>query len=728
MEIRTVDQTTDQQDQAKKRDIFHNEEGFSTVGMVVALLVVLSLMFSAAQVYQINSTSADIQNVADMAALAAENEVAEYYLVAQVCDAVVLSFSLTGVVVTGVGVVTLCIPATSGLGRTLVDQGTKILKARDEFAQKASAGLNKAQKAIPYLCAASAAGVISASKGGQMNTAYQGFAVAMPFEGEEVSVDVLEGLDETIKKIEEEKEPLVEAAEKAEEAARKANEYKKVGFAHDCGNDPNYCMYERASHLSSLSAESNPLYQSVDTWNFSVAIKRAQAYYPARLANETPLNTSAKEQAQSALRKRFYAYSVTEVNKGYVVETEDDFDAYFPRLPKNTEEMKQTSLYSEAVYPVSAQEEKQTMHAYGQCPGITGSIVGYGSAQQCDAAKMTLCGHCEFSVANLGKVAAASTSIENGFEYHYNKVADAAELYKQAKKEYQPIAEEVKGIAEGLFEHLGTLAKQASSKRIEVKPPGRFGSVAFVMSADRSQVSESILSSFVQGQHFLGTRAAISAATLVKGSTEEGSSIMTSLLDGVSSRFDGVLVTGSEQVLSAWSSILLAYTKGQEGISDALKNTLGSIPLMSESGLGSWAADAFTEFMEAIGLEPADICARRPALVNSIHVATADDSAVADHLLSAKAGYRDLEQANSGLDLFTGSTSAVEGSVIEGINWNEGTITIASIDLFGDGGLRIPITLTLPPLIKDEASSFVDDIRAVFSGFAEAIVGGRRWE
>ncbi len=43
-----------------------------------------------------SSASADIQNVADAAALAAENEVAEFMIAVRVCDAVVLSLSLTG--------------------------------------------------------------------------------------------------------------------------------------------------------------------------------------------------------------------------------------------------------------------------------------------------------------------------------------------------------------------------------------------------------------------------------------------------------------------------------------------------------------------------------------------------------------------------------------------------------------------------------------------------------
>ena len=80
--------------QLRSSSLFWAEEGFSTVGMVLALLISISLIFTAARVYEINSCSSRVQEVADAAALAAENTVGEFYLVAGICDAVLLSLSL----------------------------------------------------------------------------------------------------------------------------------------------------------------------------------------------------------------------------------------------------------------------------------------------------------------------------------------------------------------------------------------------------------------------------------------------------------------------------------------------------------------------------------------------------------------------------------------------------------------------------------------------------------
>ena len=98
------------------RDAFWNDDGgFSTLGMAVALLVTLSLVFSAAQVYRVSSASADIQDVADACVLAAEGEVAEFMIAVRVCDAMVLSLSLTSAAMFGLGVVALCAPPAAEL-------------------------------------------------------------------------------------------------------------------------------------------------------------------------------------------------------------------------------------------------------------------------------------------------------------------------------------------------------------------------------------------------------------------------------------------------------------------------------------------------------------------------------------------------------------------------------------------------------------------------------------
>ena len=138
-------------------DAFHDEEGMTTVGMVLALLVTLALVFSAGQAYRVGSASSEVQNVADAAALAAQNEVGEFMIVVRVCDAAVLSLSLTSLVATGLGVAALCTPATASASETLLKAGRDVAYARDRFAEKAADGLDRLQRLLPFLAAANAA-------------------------------------------------------------------------------------------------------------------------------------------------------------------------------------------------------------------------------------------------------------------------------------------------------------------------------------------------------------------------------------------------------------------------------------------------------------------------------------------------------------------------------------------------------------------------------------------
>ena len=139
-----------------KRDLFRDEEGFTSVGVVLALLITLSLVFSAGQVYRLNAAASKVQNVADAAALAAQNVVAEFMIVVKVCDAAVLSLSLTSLAATGLGVAALCTPVTAPASEALLSAGRSVARARDSFAEKAASGLNRLQRALPFLSAANA--------------------------------------------------------------------------------------------------------------------------------------------------------------------------------------------------------------------------------------------------------------------------------------------------------------------------------------------------------------------------------------------------------------------------------------------------------------------------------------------------------------------------------------------------------------------------------------------
>lgn len=696
------------------------------MGMVFALLITLSLIFTAAQVYEIESTSSHVQNVADAAALAAENEVAEFSVVVRLCDALVLTMSLTGIATMGLGVAALCTPATAPLADKLIKASMDIIDARNDFARRAASGLNRFQAFLPFFSAANAASVVQANSDAAAEGEYFGFAIVLPVEGAAIEVGALDSADDLAGTVRENEARIKEAAEIAEEAASEARAEKERAFMADCGNDPGYCMYERAEHLAGLPAKDNPMYRSVDAWSFSVALKRAQAYYPARLARETPGGSSVEEQARSALRERYYRFAVEEIEKGYVRESEDTFEARFPLLPKNTEEMRATRLYTEAVYPMTLDGEgAAVMHAWPGCPGASGGgSAGTGSIAQMEEGSLATCSTCGFTAASLGKVASASTSIDNGFEYHYNIVAEAADAYQKAREKARPSVEEAKTLTRDLLDEVGTALSDAASYRIESQPPGRYGAVAFV--ADLADVSASARfpSSFVKGGATVGARAAVSAAALASDDPSEGESVITALLDNVDA---GVATGPLGIVLDLWSSLLTCYADGMESLGKGVGDALSRMPLASESGLGTWAASAFSDVVDSLGLSPAKLDSPKPVLVNTAHVLAADASGFSSALLAAKEKCVALGDA-AGADLFSTALSVFEASALEALDGFERGIEIAVIEPFGETGPSIPLTIVLPPAVTSSAGRAVqgsiDRMRTVY-----AQAGGvRRWE
>lgn len=702
--------------------VFRCEDGFTTVGMVIALLVTLSLVFTAAQVYRLNAASSKVQNVADAAALAAQNEVAEFMIIVHACDAVVLSLSLTSLVATGLGVAALCTPATAAASDALLKAGREVARARDGFAEKASAGLGRLQRALPFLAAVNAASVASANDRGTSN--YLALAMLVPAEGEEIAVGEAAGAAELEDAVDQDAEEVKRAAEEAERAAARANEAKLRGFEHDCGANPSYCMYERAQSLASLAGDENPLFSSVDTWSFSVALERAQAYYPARLALEAPEGSSVREHARSELRKRFYSFATEEVGRGYVHEEEGSFEALFPHLPKNTEEMRATTLYTEAVYPVTRNASGSfVMHAWAGCPVAVGAG-SFGSIAQMEAGSYPVCDRCEFTAASMGKVAAASTSIQNGFEYQYEATADAASEYAKARAELDPLASEVKQQAGGLFDRVEEALGAVSGMRIDARPPGSLGVVVLAVDRGREAASTGFESSFVRSTGILGARAAVSSATLLAEPANEGANVVSSLLDGLSGE-GGQAVGVLGAVLDCWSALLSAYAEGQEVLDGAVAEALDALPLASASGLGTWAAGALREAVSAAGLEPAKLDALKPVLVNSVHVAQADDGVVSARLLFLKE--QAVANPLASNDVFSSIVSSFEQTAVEGIESFEGTLEIAVVELC-EGGPAVTIEVSLPAAAKHAASDFVqriaDGLRSVYA----QMTGVRAWD
>lgn len=604
---------------------FCGRDGFTTVGAACAILLTCALIFGCLWVARSESQASGVQSVADAAALAAENEVAEFAIAVRVADATLLTLSLTGLSLLGVGSVCCCFPPAAAAGTRLIDAGKAILEKRDSVAKAEHKALNAAQDALSATAQMQAQVVIQ-ENAQELGGMAIGYVELVPESGPEVVVGSYGKSADAVEAVDEHAEELQEAAQEAEKESQRAADAFKEAWLHDCGASPDYCMAQRAQTLAGMTGAENPIASGVNTWSFSMALHRAQAYYRNRLAHEAPATASVEECARSALRARFYSHAVKELAKGYANEPAGGIPRInMPLLPRNTAEMRQTELYTEAVYPVAG----GMVHAWPGCPEASGAS-GSGSLAQLEAGVYTRCPSCGLDAAAMGSVAAASTSIENGFEYHYRIVASCAREYCEAKEAAEPAAEEAKKSLSAIFDALKSAFGEAVACRVEAHPPGRFGALAAISYTAQGQGAPP--SSFFAG-HDAGSFAAISAAVLVEDGSED---VLSSLLDGVAQEIGSPLTSAGEAVLGLWSALLKAYKTGAEGLQSGVKKLLDSIPLVGASGLGSWAAGKLSSLLEEVGLQPANTGAIKPVIANTAIVAAKGEGFVAQAIKAAK--------------------------------------------------------------------------------------------
>lgn len=591
-----------------------DEGGYTTVAVAVALLVSLSLVFSAASAQWVMSRSAEVQNVADAAAEAGANAVAAYETIAQALDACVLSMGLTGMAVYGAGLVASCVPALAAAGVELTASGARILDARRSFSRSAAAGLKRLESALPALVVYNSAACVLANADGSVS--YAGCAIPYPqesrsdFSALESDADDsgLEGLAGSMRDL----------AREERAAKERADDAKRRGWLADCGSSP-YCMWQRAETLAGLTGSVNPYYPDVASWTFGAPLERARAYYAARLSSCSVGGTDPEQLTDDACRRAFYEYALAEVGSGSYSESADgSVSINLPSLPHNTDETRVTRLYTDAAWPCSAEDGGAVLHSSLSCPGAQGAYVGDASLADLEAGGVLACGECRMGTGDLGRAAAASTSIENGFEHWWREAVEASRDYEQARNEEVGAKARLKQKAQEGADMFKKAIESLSAVRPSLCPPGAWGCVAVVARSAGATVPSELTAAFISSADLPGG-AAVSAAALAPDPSTAENNVLASFFDGISqdASFAGSLLDG---VATLWGRLLVGYGSAYESIGSAGGGFLDKLDGVLGGSVGSWLKGRLRQVMEGAGLAPADMRLRKPVLVNTSDV------------------------------------------------------------------------------------------------------------
>lgn len=673
-------------------DLFIEDGAYTTLSSAVVILVVLTLLFSSTAAIWSMSRAGDTQVAADSGALAGANVVSSYHTAATVVDASILSLGLAGFATIGTGLVAILIPGAEPVAGNMVDTGIEIIKTRNKFAKSASEGLQKIETALPYLIAARATQAVSAQDTDSVT--FTGTALAVPrtsesdfaaLKGSEISTDTIKGTSDD----------LEHAAEELRKASEDTAKAKERAWLADCGGSDKgsvsscSCMWERAKSLADLSGAQNPHYASSVTWEPQVALDRAKAYYRQRLANEKPLGEGPEKQADSAARKVFFAYASEEVERAYITEKDGKVSARIPFLPRNPDEARATELYTDARWPTSEVDKVTYLHYGTDCPNYKKGKPG-GLASVADFDGHETCSECHFGVSSLGYVAIATTSVERGFEYHFNEFKEALEDYVDCRNKELELERQTEDEADRAGNAFDQAIKELSGERPRIAPPGRNGVVAFAASGAISSPDE--LNSSFNTAVRLGDRGAISAAVLAPDEATAQNNVLSRFFSTLKERSGGVAGV-LDGVMDVWGRLLVGYGDIQ-GSADELMDEMikdlggGSGALGS---IASWLGDTVSASMAALGLEPCDLRLRKPVLTDSANVIKSPGSDIAglsqaqDKLRSIPLGVTDPKALCEALEYQVERT--ISGTVF----------TLAEIPLPGGGS--IPLTVDVATLV-----------------------------
>lgn len=579
----------------------------------------------------------------------------------------------------------LFVPGGQGLARETLDAAMRMFDMRDSFISSASSGLKRVEGSLPFLIAANAARTCDAQ--GSESVGYRGTAFAVPttsasefpaIEGEGIDT---EGLEQACSGLE-------EAAAELERISEEVAARKEEAWLADCGA-PGRNMQERAGSLSGLSAAENPDFASSITWDPEFALARARAYYRWRCENDKPEGSSVEARADAAARRAFYRYALGHLDDARVVDDGEEAYTTLEFLPRNSDEVRGTLLYTEETWPTSMEAHGRTLHFDESCPGARGALGALASLASLDNGTILECTTCRFGVDDLGRAPAASTSIDNGFEYHLRAFTKALREYLEAKGRQNEAEAAARGDAEQAADAFDRAMATLEGKRPRIAPPGRFGCVSFVLSSEYT-TPDALETSFAASPD-VSRRGAMAAAVLAPDGISEGGGVLSGFFSSLQERVGSGGVVGlMDGVLDLWGKLLVSYGDAGRGLEEAFDELMRGLDSQGLGSVGSWLGDRLTGVVRALDMQPVDMRPRKPVLVDSSDVLARSDVPA---LVDGQTALRELSKVD--LD-FEGMARAVGYDLGERMTSLE--IILAEVRL--PSGRVVPITLRVRDLLE----------------------------
>ena len=628
---------------------FKDERGSTSLAVVLAIMLSLVLVAGSLQWYWTNSSSEDIQMLADSGALAAADMQSKIMQVVQLLDALLLTANLFGLllhcVVVVAGVVTV---VTDGAGSEFFSKALELDKnyctKRKQFARdvyKLAQGINDA---APYLVMARSAAAVQESatsvtsfSGGS----YAGFAVPFPFEGQIELTGFPVDEDQMLDKVGQAHDANEQAATEARAAQKDADDARAECFRLD--------VY-KAPGTSELSWD--PAYAYEDFKRGAREMISADVPAPPALApiddnsNTRAALQSNYEESYRAVQQRLQTSVPATIGTAH-----PDSDEY-PATDLSLETLLKPWL-DEPVYVLATPAgQRRAYHRQTDCFGLAGTegtpqqvrletLIGASEHPPC-----TICAPTDQRALQLWE-----RSLQP-FTEQWNAEAAALRRYQKAREQ---LSEKETTIKKTSASVLGEVTSEARSYllggRLRYHASGARGFICVVVCPRERRLPAFTMAPLTNAQGSrLAPQIALAGAKLIPS---ESRKTLPSLLGRSSEASTGLggstrALLGTDDpggggsvitfMLSLWGSCLDVYARG----ADSLGDQLSGLPF----GLDQVMGPAFDKLLSAAQASPPDLRYPQPVQVDTGAVGSPDavgfEGTFIRALRAAKNGYATL--------------------------------------------------------------------------------------
>jgi hypothetical protein len=649
--------------------LFKDEQGSTSLTVVIAIVVALALVATCLQWYWVNSSSTDIQTMADLGALAAADASAKTVMLIQMLDALLLTANLFGLllhcVVVVAGVLTVVSSPVGGAGAAAffekaVEFDKNYCEKRKTFARDAHQFASALNEATPYLAMAQSYRVVaenSASLEGFNQAQYVAVALPFPFKGE---VE-LTGFPP------EEEELLDTATEANKDNATSACAIERLEAEVEQGLDDCFRL-DRYKPAGTQKAYWDPASAFGDFKRGYADIARRT---PTAPATPVPIENNARNRAALAQN---YADEYRRLGSAWKTRVNNDIGSATAGSDRYSARDITVSDYTRAelnqqVYLLEhTAGDRRAYHAKPNCFGLAGATKPLQTVTlaavmgESDHPPCVLCGPPHWRALETRQTELTE------FARAWNAEAAALRAYQKAKEALEAEQAQVK---EQTDEALGDIVQHAGSfllgGRLNYTPSGARGFLCVVATVNEREVPAFTLPALTASTEAkLGRQIALSGAKLMYAKTastlpsalaavKESAGTAGGGLGGVTHELLGS-TEGAGFVVTLWGTCLDLYTKGSSG----LESTLQGLPW----GLDTVMSTSLHTLSTQAQISAPDLRRPQPTLVDTAQIGDPAQGGIEGGASSALRTAKDVYQRSFGANT-TGLKAGISNALDE---------------------------------------------------------------